>query len=192
MKLYPENIYHIYNRGNNKQKIFFTKKNYLFFLQKMKTEIKPYSDIICYCLMSNHFHLMISTYNNFDREGFSSGFKTMLSSYTKAINLQENRTGSLFQQNSKAKCLTALTNYKSNNYGLVCFNYIHQNPVNAGLIQNLADWEFSSFKDYAGMRNGTLCNKAIAYELLGTPKFKSEFIKLSNDLLDSTKVRKIF
>lgn len=124
MKLYPNNLYHIYNRGNNKQKIFFTKNNYHFFLQKMKIELKPFSDIICYCLMPNHFHFLISTYNNFDPLQLSNGFKTLLSSYTKAINLQEKRSGSLFQQNSKAKCLTALTNRKTNNYGLVCFNYI--------------------------------------------------------------------
>lgn len=192
MKLYLNNIYHIYNRGNNKQKIFFTKKNYLFFLQKIRTELKPYSDIICYCLMPNHFHFMVSTYNKFDGEKFSTGFKILLSSYTKAINIQENRSGSLFQQNSKAKCLTALTNYKSNNYGLICFNYIHQNPVNAGIVNNMEDWEFSSFRDYSGMRNGTLCNKDFAYDLIGIPNGNKEFYLSSNEFLDNSKLQKIF
>jgi putative transposase len=192
MKLYPDNFYHIYNRGNNKQKIFFTKKNYLFFLQKMKIELKPYSDIICYSLMPNHFHFMLSTYNNFDEEKFSTGFRILLSSYTKAINLQEKRSGSLFQQNSKAKCLTALSNYKSNNYGLVCFNYIHQNPVNAGLVRKMEDWEFSSFRDYAGLRNGDMCNKTLAYDLIGMPRSKEEFYMLSNEFLDNRKLQRIF
>lgn len=158
----------------------------------MKTELKPYSEIICYCLMPNHFHILISTYNNFNTELFSKGFKTMLSSYTKAINLQEKRTGSLFQQNSKAKCLTDLNSYKSNNYGLVCFNYIHQNPVNAGLVQKLKDWEFSSYRDYASLRNGTLCNKEIAYNLLGIPSSKTDFMKLINEMLDPVKLQRIF
>lgn len=192
MKLLPENIYHIYNRGNNKQKIFFTKKNYLFFLQKVKAELKPISDIICYCLMPNHFHFMLSTFNNFDDEKFSAGFRILLSSYTKAINIQEKRSGSLFQQNSKAKCLTALTNYKSNNYGLVCFNYIHQNPVKAGFVTKLGDWEFSSFRDYAGMRNGTMCNKDLAFELLGIPCSKEGFMKLSNEMISPVKLQRIF
>lgn len=191
MKLCPDNIYHIYNRGNNKQKVFFTKKNYLFFLQKVKTELKPYSDIICYCLMPNHFHFMLSTFNNFDEEKFNNGYRILLSSYTKAINVQENRTGSLFQQNSKAKCLTALSNYKSNNYGLVCFNYIHQNPLNAGLVSKIEDWEFSSFRDYAGTRNGTMCNKNLAFELLGIPSSKTGFMKLSNEMLDPVKLQRI-
>jgi len=192
MKLYPNNLNHIYNRGNNKQKIFYTKKNYLFFLQKVKTELKPYSDIICYCLMPNHFHFLISTYNNFDPLQFSNGFKTLLSSYTKAINLQEKRSGSLFQQNSKAKCLTTLTNHKTNNYGIVCFNYIHQNPVKAGLVDKLEDWEYSSFRDYAGIRSGTMCNKDTAYELLGIPVSKAEFDRFSNETLDPVKLQKIF
>ena len=158
----------------------------------MQTEIKPYSDIICYCLMPNHFHFLISTYDNFDPLQFSNGFKTLLSSYTKAINLQEKRTGSLFQQNSKSKCLTALTNYKTNNYGFVCFNYIHQNPVKAGLANNLDDWEFSSFRDYAGLRNGTMCCKEIAYNMIGIPKTNTEFVKLSNEMLDPVRLQNIF
>lgn len=189
MKLYPENIYHIYNRGNNRQKIFFTRENYLFFLKKIKQELKPFSDIICYCLMPNHFHFMISTYHKFDQKKFSDGFKVLLSSYTKAINVQENRVGSLFQQNSKAKCLTENNNC---NYGITCFNYIHQNPVSASLASRLEDWEFTSFRDYAGMRNGNLCNKEIAYEIIGMPKSKNEFYKLSADLLDSKLLLKIF
>ncbi len=191
MKLSPDNIYHIYNRGNNKQKVFITKKNYIFFLQKIRTELKPYSDIICYCLMPNHFHLLVSTFGNFSEEGFSNGFKTLLSSYTKAVNKQESRTGSLFQQNSRAKCLTAISNYKQNNYGLVCFNYIHQNPVNAGLVRSLEDWEFSSYRDYAGLRNGSLCSKETAYEIIGIPKDKGEFVKLSLEMIDYRKLSKI-
>jgi len=158
----------------------------------MSVEIKPYADIISYCLMPNHFHMLISTFDDFEQEKFSNGFKTLLSSYTKAINIQEKRVGSLFQQNSKAKCLTALTNYKSNNYGLICFNYIHQNPVNASLVEKVEDWEYSSYKDYAGIRNGTMCNKDIAYEMMGIQRDVTEFIKISNELPDVRKIRYIF
>lgn len=142
--------------------------------------------------MPNHFHFMISTYNNYDQEKFSKGFKVLLSSYTKAINIQESRSGSLFQQNSKAKCLSTLTNYKFNNYGLVCFNYIHQNPVNAGIVNKMEDWEYSSFSDYLGLRDGTMCSKNIAYDMIGIPRTKSEFVNLSNEMLDTVRLQKIF
>ena len=59
MLLETNHIYHIYNQGNNKQKIFFREDNYLFFLQKMKTHLLPYADIMAWCLMPNHFHWMI-------------------------------------------------------------------------------------------------------------------------------------
>ncbi len=62
-------IYHIYNQGNNRQKIFFNRENYLFFLKKIKTYILPYSDIFAWCLMPNHFHLMVLVN---DSQGFTS------------------------------------------------------------------------------------------------------------------------
>lgn len=52
-------IYHIYNRGNNAQQIFFNRENSLFFLKKIKQYISPYSDILAWVLMPNHFHLMV-------------------------------------------------------------------------------------------------------------------------------------
>ncbi|MFB6341095.1 transposase [Saccharicrinis sp. FJH62] len=59
MDFESDQLYHVYNQGNNKQDIFFCKENYLFFLKKIETHISPYADIIAYCLMPNHFHLMI-------------------------------------------------------------------------------------------------------------------------------------
>jgi len=52
-------IYHIYNQGNNRQDIFFSNENYWFFLKKIETQILPYADILAWCLMPNHFHLMV-------------------------------------------------------------------------------------------------------------------------------------
>ncbi len=51
--------YHIFNKGNNRQRIFFERDNYLFFLKKIKTFVTPYADIFAWCLMPNHFHLMV-------------------------------------------------------------------------------------------------------------------------------------
>jgi len=56
-------IYHIYNQGNNRQKIFFNRENYLYFLRKINTYILPYGDILAWCLMPNHFHLMVLVNN---------------------------------------------------------------------------------------------------------------------------------
>ncbi len=59
MQFEVDNIYHVFNRGNDSQKIFFSSENYLFFLEKINTYINPYADILAWCLMPNHFHLMV-------------------------------------------------------------------------------------------------------------------------------------
>ena len=99
MKLSPGTLYHLYNRGNNKQVIFFQERNYDFFKQKALRELGSQVDILAYCLMPNHFHFLISTKTTFDPKKFSDSLRTLLSSYTRAILKQEGITGSLFQQN---------------------------------------------------------------------------------------------
>lgn len=182
MHFSPNEIYHVYNRGNNKQIIFFEEKNYIFFLNKIRQEWRKYCDILSYCLMPNHFHFMIipneaACENLFlgdkltDMQNLSKTIGKTLSSYTKAINIQNNTTGNLFQKKTKSKCISGLedkeNNFKSLDYVLTCFYYIHQNPIQAKLVQKLKEWKYSSYPDYYGYRNGTLCNKKLAMELLG-------------------------
>ena len=107
----PNEIYHIYNRGNNKQPIFFSDETYLFFLRKVNHQLKPICDILCWCLMPNHFHFIIHANENSCTERPTFGGKPMqelayrigvlLSSYSQAINRQNDTTGSLFQQKNK-------------------------------------------------------------------------------------------
>ncbi len=185
-------IYHIYNQGNNRQKIFFNRENYFFFLGKMKEYILPYTDIMAWCLMPNHFHWMVyvretdifrsrgatqsRTPTISDNISFNKSIGILLASYTRAINNQENITGSLFREKTKAECLTAYNGITPSFYNTefgtimnitdpekeyprICFNYIHNNPVKAGLVKSAEDWEFSSCQDVCGMRNGKLINR---------------------------------
>ena len=55
----PDQLYHIFNQGNNKQQIFFTRDNYLYFLSKIKKHLSNNCSILAWCLMPNHFHLMV-------------------------------------------------------------------------------------------------------------------------------------
>ena len=105
MQLVEGNIYHVYNRGNNKRQIFFSRENYLYFLRTVHKTIASCSDIFEWCLMPNHFHFLIHANQNsvleinegsFARQQFSQQIKQLLSSYAKAINKQKNFTGSLF------------------------------------------------------------------------------------------------
>ena len=117
MHFIPNEIYHVYNRGNNKQLIFFNDNNYIFFLKKIRHEWGNHCDILCYCLMPNHFHFMIVPNNEGCKniilgdkithmQNLSKTIGKTLSSYTKAINIQNQTTGNLFQKKTQAKCLT--------------------------------------------------------------------------------------
>lgn len=85
---------------------------------------------------------------------FSNGLKILLSSYAQAIQKQEQMTGSLFQQKTKKKQVSS--EWMQDDYTLVCFQYILQNPKATGLVEHLEDWEFSSYRDLMGLRQGTL------------------------------------
>ncbi len=193
MQFEQGHIYHIYNQGNNRQTIFFERDNYLFFLRKIKEFVCPYADVIAWCLMPNHFHLMVEVRDLLQtikpthgvtlshpvsekQRSINDSIAIMLRSYTRAINKQQNRSGNLFREATKAECISKSdgitpsfyntqygtiinTHNPETEYPQVCFDYIHQNPVRAGLIKNAEDWEFSSYRDYCGMRNGTLINR---------------------------------
>jgi putative transposase len=192
MDFISNNLYHFYNRGNNGKKIFFTRENYLFFLEKIKIHVIPYADIICWCLMPNHFHFMIYTKENLKGKELNGSIGIMLRSYTRAINKRYERTGSLFQQKSKTKLIKNYNRKQSDEvYDLICFHYIHQNPLISNLVKKLEDWEFSSFRDYIGTQNGSLVNKLLAYELLNLPNEKN-FYKESYGLVSEEKIKNIF
>ena len=192
-------LYHIYNQGNNQRNVFFKRDNYLFFLNKLKTHLTPYADIIAWCLMPNHFHLMVlireeqivvdNTHTVTLSHGVSKtrtindSIGIILRSYTRAINKQEKFTGKLFREKTKSECLNCPNGVTPNffiekgvtsinikesekQYPQVCFNYIHQNPVKAKIVSDETDYEFSSAKDYANLRNGTLINKNVAFEYI--------------------------
>ena len=169
MQLQPDSIYHIYNQGNNRQPIFKGYNDYLLFLKKVRKFIFPYCDILAYCLMPNHFHFLVNTTDKSIAEikqgslevtQLTNGFRLLLSQYALDFNKQHDRSGSLFRQKTKFKLIF------DSHQSFICFQYIHQNPWKAGLVDKMEDWSFSSFRDYALMRNGSLCKKEIAFNLL--------------------------
>lgn len=197
MHFTPGCVYHIYNRGNNRQRIFFTTENYEFFLQKIKTQLLPLCQILCWYLMPNHFHLMVYCTDKSCSERESFGGKPMhelayrigilLSSYSQAINKQNHTTGSLFQQKTKAKCIACPEHQSVFEHGkpyiTTCMKYIHQNPKKANLVYRMEDWKYSSFCGYMGMDTHLQCNKILLAELAGVTErdFYTESDRLINE-----------
>lgn len=138
--------YHVFNRGNQRENIFFEKDNYHFFLKKFRPYIEKHAEILCYCLMPNHYHFLLSPID--DR--FSKQMQNFTISYVKAINKRCNRVGHLFQGNFKAKLVD------DNNVLLHLTRYIHLNPVEGNFARKFEDWEYSSYREYIGERDGSL------------------------------------
>ncbi|MBB4079725.1 putative transposase [Lewinella aquimaris] len=187
---YPNVIYHVYNQSINFEPLFRNEGNYLFFLQKLRVHLLPVTDVLCYCLMPDHFHLQLIPKPEgceLATVGTSAGnhqviharFRTILSSYTRAFNNEHGRRGSLFRAGTKYK--PAYADFLPENWEMreddpftryipyvrICFEYIHQNPVRARLVHAPEHWAFSSAKDYAGLREGSLCNYVLAEKLIG-------------------------
>jgi putative transposase len=125
MNLEPGFFYHIYNRGNDSRQVFFSRENYLFFLKKMRENLSPFVSFVSWCLMPNHFHLIVfvhkisteishsmtsghalnNPHNMTKTRTLNYSIGILLRSYTRAIQKQENFMGSLFQQHTNAKAL---------------------------------------------------------------------------------------
>jgi len=203
--LKPKEIYHLYNRGNNRQLIFLERENYHYFLQKVKTYLVPNCDILAYTLMPNHFHFLICAnertnlpYRKSNRlprnKGgknplvkltlFSWGLKQLLSSYARGINVKFNRTGSLFQQNTKSKRTSS--EFFTEDYSLWCFIYIHNNPKLAGLVNSPDEYEFASYRDYLENSPDSICNLPLGRKLLSLDQnelFHFKSIEVPVDIL---------
>jgi putative transposase len=193
MNFSPDNLYHIYNQGNNRQEIFSCNEEYKFFLNLIRENIKPNAEVISWCLMPNHFHIMVYTDErilDLKKQGglvidsLTNGIRKLLSGYARIYNSRHNQSGSLFRQKTKSKCLseTASKMNTQQDYYFNCFHYIHQNPLIANLVKKLEDWDFSPFKDYAGLRNGTLCNKLLVAKFCSYEM--TTFIRTSYQIID--------
>ena len=140
-------FYHLFNRGNNKQAIFFDEKNYLYFMDLVKKHLLPIAKIYAYCLLNNHFHFLIQLKDEELPEKFKNGksklhqpISNLFNAYTKAINKMYNRTGSLFQEHIKRKEINSLE------YLRQVIIYIHLNPFNHGISSNFKSYPYSSYR----------------------------------------------
>lgn len=201
MQFFPGHTYHIYNQGNNRDKVFHNRSDYLLFINKIRKAFLQHCNVLAWCLMPNHFHILVQIKQDYELDylpndqtkklnAINSNIGSMLSSYTQIINTKMGRTGSLFRKRTKAKSLSEM---KGNiNHGINCFLYIHQNPIRAGLVEKLEDWEFSSFKDYTDLRNGNLCNQKLSRELFKLPSDPEEFYELSYRTIPDGVIRDLF
>lgn len=179
MKFQTNNIYYLFNEGNNRSDIFLDANDYLTFLRLVRELIYPCSEILAWSLLPKSFHLILLTttescipvkQGGLILEKLTNKTRKLLSSYARIFNQKHHRTGSLFRQKTKSENLSVSSNLLNDNKAVYNWlNYIHQTPLHAGLVNHSADWIYSSFQDYLGLRSGTLCNKELAKTYFETP-----------------------
>ncbi len=169
--IYQEgNFYHIYNRGCNKEKIFFCSENYEYLIRRMKKSHKKYSvNIISFCLMPNHFHFLLQQESDVP---LSEWLRVLFSGYTLAVNKQQNRTGTLFEGKSKKRLIN------KEEYLQHLLYYIHFNPVKAGLVSSSEKWKFSNYLECIGKRVDYPFDELLINDLFGS---KEEYMNFTEN-----------
>ena len=150
-----DTYYHIHNRGVNRENIFLEERNYGYFLNMYSKYIEPVAETFAYCLMKNHFHLLIRTKSEAEILGDqslrvsktlrdsmpnpSSSFSNLFNAYAKGINKTYGRTGSLFQHPFGRVPVTSDVQFHA------VVRYIHQNPQKHEFVDDFRDWPYSSY-----------------------------------------------
>lgn len=145
-------IYHVYNRGVNREVLFKEERNYDHFLKLVQRHILSVADIYAYCLLRNHFHLLVRVrmQNEIKRSAPrplwkvppGRAFGNCFNAYAKAVNAAYSRTGCLFERPFKRKVVTSPEYFRQ----LVV--YIHRNPEKHGVSAQFDAWPYSSFERF--------------------------------------------
>lgn len=140
---YPGAFYHITSRGNEQKDIFKSEHDFGKFLVYQETAVRRYGAIVhVYCLMNNHYHLLLETPHG----NLSQIMRHINGAYTTYFNTKRQRVGHLFQGRYKAILVDA------DEYAEELSRYIHLNPVRAGIVTKLEDYDWSSYQSYVGKK----------------------------------------
>ena len=154
-------LYHIYSRGNNRQRIFLSDDDYRKFLAQLERQKRnlPFY-LYAYCLMPNHFHLLIERREDF----ISQIMQRLLTAYCQYHNRKYGKCGHLLQGRYKAILC------QSDQYLAELVRYIHLNPVRAKIVRNPEDYPYSSHRSYLGLKQSPLADVEPVLRYFGATK----------------------
>jgi putative transposase len=138
---YPGAYYHITSRGNEQKDVFKSQRDREKFLEYLASATERYGAVIhAYCLMNNHFHLLLETSDG----NLSKIMRHINGAYTTYFNIKRKRVGHLFQGRFKAILIEA------DEYLTELSRYIHLNPVRVGIVETPEQYQWSSYRSYSG------------------------------------------
>jgi len=189
--LEAEMFYHVYNRGINDEDLFMEDKNYRYFLKKYAMYIEPVAETYAYCLLKNHFHLLINIRSQETLRKFminhqlsinqglhqvdnivSRQFARFFSSYTQSMNKVYGRHGSLFEKPFRRKKID------DDVYFTRIVYYIHANPQHHGFVKDFTRYPYSSYGGIIDARKSRLQRKSVL-EWFGSECEYREFHKMN-------------
>lgn len=182
-------FYHVFNRGVEKRITFMNKRDYGRFIETMdyyrikdhltrfsfrdrpilikkNTIGTPFIDIVCFCLMPNHFHMLVK---QIEDNGISTFLSKLSNSYTKYFNTKYERPGPLFQGSFKA------VRIEDDEQLLHVSRYIHLNPLIDYLTRDLKTYPYSSYPEYLDIRKG-FCQKDVILDHFRKPSDYEQFV----------------
>ena len=187
LPIQPDTFYHVYNRGINGENIFKLAENYLYFLNKYSQYIPIVANTYAYCLLRNHFHLLIKTRSEDEiRKSFawkeqvtsstiiSTQFSHFFNGYSQAINKSSARTGSLLETPFRRKEVT------EESYLRRLVFYIHFNSQKHNLCRDFKKYLYSSYLSFTSDKNSKLQRDEVLEWFGGTGAFISFHDDLSN------------
>lgn len=179
--LLPDGTYHVYNRAHGKEKLFIEDMNYHYFLKKFKEYIHPIAEVYSYCLMPNHFHVLLKIKSEEELNAYfeiaweeksnrsksfpidkkvTQQFSNFFNAYTKAFNKVYSRLGGLFISNYRR------IKIDSDRQFINTVKYIHLNPVHARISNKPEQWVHSSYKAFISDGH-TLIDKSFVVNYFG-------------------------
>ena len=179
--LEPNGYYHVYNRANGSEKLFIKETNYHYFMKLFKEYIHPIVEVYAYCLMPNHFHVLLKIKTTEELNDYfakawvtksrksqsftlerkiTQQFSNFFNAYTKAFNIFYGRLGGLFISNYRR------IKIESDSQFLNTIKYIHLNPVHTRISDLPENWDYSSYKAFISNRS-SLINKKYVINCFG-------------------------
>lgn len=173
-------VYHIYNRGNNYQNVFFNDQDYILFLERFSFYLSGFCKVYAYTLIPNHYHFLLRLNGDLSPNEFGNQYMKFILSYTNKTNFKKGRNGSLFLNIFKRILID------DESYLKRLIFYIHYNPEKHEIVEDFRTYKFSSYLAFLSGKKSKLSREEVI-EYFGD---RNDTIEYHNHLHDEKVIRK--
>ncbi|MEO6062273.1 MAG: hypothetical protein ABIQ99_10065 [Thermoflexales bacterium] len=172
------NIYHVYNRGNNREDLFRSEDDFSLFMKLYAHHTDPIAVTYAFCLLPNHFHFLIAVREGPHRIEPSQAFSNLCNAYARRSNFQRQRCGALFQRPFGRRMVTSPTDIER------LIVYIHRNPERHGLIHDYREWAYSSYHSISSPESSATTPSPLILAFGGEQRLRTAHLRAVEPGLD--------